>query len=1855
MAASKHFNTLSVRKFHGLGTNSAIDCLKSSFLNVGLIGTANSHIKFIDEGIEVEGKFKLGDKNKQKYSTKNPDDVPSNQNTRKIVTEELGGGDKNVFTQGYHTRSPRLLVRVGDTYLLTQNTTIDELYHYIQDTVDPKYIDKTTGALLLAPGEVFDGQNHWIHAASNNNQLSTSHTNKTYDGLFKTTTEQVQSGSEEAVTHAPLIRQLHVHLGKKSSVQATTQLPNYANSSGVIVSSRSPWIRCEDCHVRGHLTTSKATSSHGLGGFVGGYLGKKGFACMFMRCTVSGSSDIRGSGGFLGANMVSRTDIHETTPVLFYDCRVRMSLTQSAAGAGGFIGSDAFQSNATVRFLSCQVGQRAVSHEPLLDLDDFQDHVMIHAQNCGGLVGDYMGSAKNANHGSEIMFDSCSVDGITIASGGDGSGGLLGANAGNYSTITCTHCNLHDILIQEDNAGGMFGRDWNYSSSTDTSVDESTLTIQDSHAFLAEQSGTNDGSLLGNAEHTTKGTLSLARVTYSSKGLSKLNTSTSTFNYTETDIDAITKNHTSHMGQSLRDAALSGKLYANLRTGDPNVLGEVYIDHLTDGSLKVSGPYADEASIQGSSTIIATQSSTGGEKQKANTTLDGSNDTGAIQNAMDAMLTDLPEAGILYLASGTYFINSSQTSHGNNEVALKVPKGISIQGSHIGKTILKVENGKESAQTVIQMEDHARLYDLTIDMNATEDDSTRDLNNENTERGVLIAGALDTDIRNIEIKNSAGHGIELTNDPINPRIENVFITNTDLHAIRVASHSHTHNVDSQCRIRWCRIEDSGADAQDGKGAIEISGQYVYLDDISVRCTHTESGVVYLSGSSDNECRHLSVHNTKTHGVVCESNTQRISIDGCQLVAASSVRGSSSSSSSDRFGVELQGGSYHSIKDAYIEGFRTACNITGGSQQHSFSNIRVREGHQSVAIGNSTQQIAIHGLYADAMTGPVVVAKGTQHTLSEIHGHEVGYTSGSQSTPGKAPIPFDIQASHLEMNHFTLRNASRTIQFDNDTEETMVHVHGGTTKHVQLANFVLDAGTNQGIRYGVICDAVQEVILQDGMITECSDTFCWIKGSSSMCRVENVRFQHTNNSSQQSLVLASNTETCRVNQCYFFGGVTQIQGERHTWSQNRFQTIPTTAITVDGDKCYLNETTLHDVGDGQTDTPALLVNGNDVHLLNLELTAHTQSTKHCGIQIKGERAVIDGCTIEANCNDSLADTAVLNRGICVDVPSDIEAQCRIHNAFVYRCRQAGAYINSKQVYVIGSSFKDNQEYALYFTKNATHSVVSESSARNNGIFPPFWKHEDAIVIWGTNFGNNLPNELLRLTSGDSRRRQSVLDGPRNIHGYANWLSANTNQDGITNDIRNNNLADHLMHYVRFDEVSSSSGNNKVRDQVDTTTTINVSGLDIEASPHKVGTKSLRMGSTDDGLALPGTMVHHSTKDFTIALWVYPDNSDTDQTILRETTNTGTTDGTFVVSYTTNKQFKANVYDTNGNAHTLTTTSSSPPYEPTNWHLVELQRNGDTVTLNVNHDSDQQSATLNAVDANIAQHTNDDGQLGSSDFAGNIDGLAVWSRALTDKDRVALWNDENGLGLNDMSFQRKVHLSIGHGFEDGTRIDVGLELQLSRSLQWDAGKLTTGATNYLYLDYDERNEILTEGASKYAPLYRRARPLVQATEDNRFWYPVDHRHQGEVYDSASRTWTPILRVYVGQADVDNGGNVSNVIPYAYQGSYQSPIYDARGEGTTVFSHNIGTQRVQSQLFLRFKASATETVGYVPGDELALAPTQNASHLTYTQPNGLETVFSTAQSTFGNLPHANGDDVNHAPPWSDLEVFGEFTRSF
>jgi tellurite resistance-related uncharacterized protein len=276
-------------------------------------------------------------------------------------------------------------------------------------------------------------------------------------------------------------------------------------------------------------------------------------------------------------------------------------------------------------------------------------------------------------------------------------------------------------------------------------------------------------------------------------------------------------------------------------------------------------------------------------------------------------------------------------------------------------------------------------------------------------------------------------------------------------------------------------------------------------------------------------------------------------------------------------------------------------------------------------------------------------------------------------------------------------------------------------------------------------------------------------------------------------------------------------------------------------------------------------------------------------------------------------------------------------------------------------------------------------------------------------------------------------------------------------------------------------------------------------------------------------------------------------------------------------------------------------------------------------------------------------------------------LSDADDIACYPD-------DFVVHRPMQFMFGDGFDDGFQLNKGVET--SSLLSWtgfvtpsDANTFPphgTVRTHYLFVEYDETNGELTTGHTTNAPTYSYHRPLggsgpqqLGGTASNSHWYPLDHRNRMQYYDQQNSTWKEdTLRLFVGEADVNDQGHVIATRTYAYQGRFFSQFRQGVGKGFLAFHHNMGTKRCRTTFIGKVRnpgGGSPVLKDFSSDDEIVFNGTHNAAYVTYNESSGNRAILASNGNTIGNFTPTNGGTSEGDPNFSEFDFACEVVRAF
>jgi hypothetical protein len=305
---------------------------------------------------------------------------------------------------------------------------------------------------------------------------------------------------------------------------------------------------------------------------------------------------------------------------------------------------------------------------------------------------------------------------------------------------------------------------------------------------------------------------------------------------------------------------------------------------------------------------------------------------------------------------------------------------------------------------------------------------------------------------------------------------------------------------------------------------------------------------------------------------------------------------------------------------------------------------------------------------------------------------------------------------------------------------------------------------------------------------------------------------------------------------------------------------------------------------------------------------------------------------------------------------------------------------------------------------------------------------------------------------------------------------------------------------------------------------------------------------------------------------------------------------------------------------------------------------------------------------------------------LDQVSTYGRVLPEYEVALHYNNRKSLPYNelgeaddiasfpeDFAMTRPMQFMFGDGFDDGSQLNKGV--QTSRLLSW-SGLGTTPAptgkvrTHYLFVEYDESNGTLSTGHTTQAPTYSYNRPLQVSTggggqqmgggiPSDPHWYPLDHRNRMEYYDQQNSTWKEdTLRLFVGEADVNDQGHVIATRTYAYQGRFFSRFKQGVGKSSLAFRHNLGTTRCRPTFIGKVRnpgGGSTVLQDFSSDDEIIFNGTHNAAYVTYNESNGNRAILATNGNTIGNFTPANGGASEGDPNFNEFDFACEVVRAF
>lgn len=391
-----------------------------------------------------------------------------------------------------------------------------------------------------------------------------------------------------------------------------------------------------------------------------------------------------------------------------------------------------------------------------------------------------------------------------------------------------------------------------------------------------------------------------------------------------------------------------------------------------------------------------------------------------------------------------------------------------------------------------------------------------------------------------------------------------------------------------------------------------------------------------------------------------------------------------------------------------------------------------------------------------------------------------------------------------------------------------------------------------------------------------------------------------------------------------------------------------------------------------------------------------------------------------------------------------------------------------------------------------------------------------------------------------------------------------------------------------------------------------------------------------------------------------------------------------------KFQVQLYDSSNSEWNMILTTETGVAELNKWHQIAVtfghNSSSTDVTLFVNG---EQRDTHTTTSSQVSFGTDGNSKLkffGNVDDGDILDQVVTYERVLSEYEVGLHYNNRTSLLYSelryaddiasfpeDFAMTRPMQFMFGDGFDDGSQLNKGV--QTSRLLSW-SGMGTTPAstgnvrTHYLFVEYDESNGTLSTGHTTQAPTYSYNRPLQVSTggggqqmgggiPSDPHWYPLDHRNRMQYYDQQNSTWKEdTLRLFVGEADVNDQGHVVATRTYAYQGRFFSRFKQGVGKSSLAFRHNLGTTRCRPTFIGKVRnpgGGSTVLQDFSSDDEIIFNGTHNAAYVTYNESNGNRAILASNGNTVGNFTPANGGQSDGDPNFNEFDFACEVVRAF
>jgi hypothetical protein len=323
-------------------------------------------------------------------------------------------------------------------------------------------------------------------------------------------------------------------------------------------------------------------------------------------------------------------------------------------------------------------------------------------------------------------------------------------------------------------------------------------------------------------------------------------------------------------------------------------------------------------------------------------------------------------------------------------------------------------------------------------------------------------------------------------------------------------------------------------------------------------------------------------------------------------------------------------------------------------------------------------------------------------------------------------------------------------------------------------------------------------------------------------------------------------------------------------------------------------------------------------------------------------------------------------------------------------------------VVASAAHATGSSAVQVTSITVHSSTGATTISTNGgtlqmttkVLPT--NATDTTVVWSETEGTGHATVgssglMTAVSNGTATARATAHDGS-GVYGYK--------QITISNQSASSTLLTGLLAYYKLDETTGSiafDATSHHYDLTNTGATMNVTG--------KIGTSFSYNGTTNKTGGIDGTF---ELQTMTVSCWVYTAQTGETSGIVDNYHWTGDgwsieiggewdNDG-LAVFHLNDETNELNLYKTSGTA-----------INNSAWHHLVGVFNGSTAYLYVDHVLETSAAWAHTITYNASNvfklgcRGGDDGELF---FAGRIDEVGIWNRAMAQSGIDSLWNSGNG---------------------------------------------------------------------------------------------------------------------------------------------------------------------------------------------------------------------------------------------------------